>query len=115
MRYESHSKRASPLSSLSSVYPGCSIHHSPPAIKLLQQRAGSRLVTNLKLKVNNWVYCFLHREDYGPKVGDTNKEEEEDDEEEGIMEDKEEEQEEEEGDNEDEIEENAEYEEGDTL
>ena len=38
--------------------------------------------------------CFLHREDYGLKVGDTNKKEEE------------------EGDNEDEMEENAEYEEG---
>ena len=44
--------------------------------------AGSRLITNLKLEVRNRVCCFLHREDYGSKVGDTNKEEEEGEEEE---------------------------------
>ena len=50
------------------------------------------------------MYCLLHPEDYGSKVGDTNKEKEEDDEEEEEEEDNEEEQEEEEEDNEDEIE-----------
>ena len=57
------------------------------------------------------VYCFLHPEDYG-----WNEEEEDDDKEEEERKDNEEEQdEEEEEDNEDEIEENAENEEGDTL
>ena len=40
------------------------------------------LIANLKLEVRNRVCCFLHREDYGSKIGDTNNEEEEDEEEE---------------------------------
>ena len=77
---------------------------------------GSRLITNLKPQVKYRVYCLLHPEDYGCKVGDTNKEKEEDDEEEDEGEDNEEEQEEEEEeDNEDEMEENAENEERDNL
>ena len=39
--------------------------------------AGSRLITNLKPQVKYRVYCLLHPEDYGCKVGDTNKEKEE--------------------------------------
>ena len=49
--------------------------------------AGSRLITNLKPQVKYRVYCLLHPEDYGCKVGDTNKEKEEDDEEEDEGED----------------------------
>ena len=33
--------------------------------------AGSRLITNLKLEVRNRVCCFLHPEDYGSKVTET--------------------------------------------
>ena len=39
--------------------------------------AGRRLITNLKPQVKYRVYGLLHPEDYGSKVGDTNKEKEE--------------------------------------
>ena len=78
--------------------------------------AGSRLSTNLKPEVRNKMYCFLHPEDFNSNVGDTNKEEEEDDEEkEEGKDNKEEQDEEEEEHSHDEIEENVENEEGDTL